>query len=171
MTPRVAVPSPLFAAARRLRERRSVIVGGHGVADVPAAYDPENLCVAPDRLRAQVELLLDAGFEFVTVAELTGRMNGGAPPPGLAALSFDDGMDNNVSVLLPLLREYGVPATVYVTTGLIGRPNPWLDPRAGAPGESTARANGAIVETRRPVRASICCATSCAEAPFCSPTA
>jgi peptidoglycan/xylan/chitin deacetylase (PgdA/CDA1 family) len=127
----VTVTSPLLAAARRLRRRRSVIVGGHGVADVPAAYDPENLCVAPDRFRAQVELLLGAGFQFVTVAELTERMNGEAPPPGFAALSFDDGMDNNLSVLLPLLREYGVPATVYVTTGLIGRPNPWLDPRAG----------------------------------------
>jgi peptidoglycan/xylan/chitin deacetylase (PgdA/CDA1 family) len=91
------------------------------VADVPAAYDPENLCVAPRRFRAQVELLLAAGFEFLTVAELTSRMNGGPPPPGLAALSFDDGMENNVSVLLPLLREYGLPATVYVATGLIGQ--------------------------------------------------
>jgi peptidoglycan/xylan/chitin deacetylase (PgdA/CDA1 family) len=128
----VAAPSPLLAAARQLRERRSVIIGGHGVADVPAAYDPENLCVAPRRFRAQVELLLAAGFEFLTVAELTSRMNGGPPPPGLAALSFDDGMENNVSVLLPLLREYGLPATVYVATGLIGQPNPWLDRRTGA---------------------------------------
>jgi peptidoglycan/xylan/chitin deacetylase (PgdA/CDA1 family) len=132
MTPQVTVTSPLLVAARRVCRHRSVILGGHGVADVPAAYDPENLCVAPDRFRAQVELMLAAGFEFVTVAELTERMNGGAPPPGLAALSFDDGMDNNLSVLLPLLREYGIPATVYVTTGLIGRPNPWLDPRARA---------------------------------------
>jgi peptidoglycan/xylan/chitin deacetylase (PgdA/CDA1 family) len=132
MTPQVSLTSPLLAAARGVRRRRSVLIGGHGVADVPAAYDPENLCVAPDRFRAQVELLLGAGFEFVTVAQLTDRMNGGPPPPGLAALSFDDGMDNNHSVLLPLLREYGVPATVYVTTGLMGRPNPWLDPRAGS---------------------------------------
>ena len=132
MTPQVSLTSPLLAAARRVRRRRSVLIGGHGVAEVPAAYDPENLCVAPDRFRAQVELLLGAGFEFVTVAQLTDRMNSGPPPPGLAALSFDDGMDNNHSVLLPLLREYGVPATVYVTTGLMGRPNPWLDPRAGS---------------------------------------
>ena len=132
MTRAVAAPSPLLAAARRLRARRSVAIGGHGVADVPAAHDPENLCVSPGRFRAQVELLLDAGFEFVTVGALAERANGGAPPPGLAALSFDDGMDNNLSVLLPLLREYGVPATVFVTTGLMGRPNPWLDPRTGS---------------------------------------
>jgi peptidoglycan/xylan/chitin deacetylase (PgdA/CDA1 family) len=109
---------------------RSVIVGGHGVAAVPSALDPYNLCVAPDRFRKQLELLLDAGFEFCTVAEIARKAANGSPPPGLAALSFDDGMENNVSVLLPILREYGVPATVYVTTGLMGRRNPWMHPRA-----------------------------------------
>jgi peptidoglycan/xylan/chitin deacetylase (PgdA/CDA1 family) len=121
------VPSAaVLAIARRLRTRRSVVIGGHGVATVPRERDPENLCVTPGRFRAQVELLLDAGFRFVTVAELAGRISGGAPPPGLAALSFDDGMENNVSVLLPLLREYGIRATVYVATGLVGAANPWL---------------------------------------------
>jgi peptidoglycan/xylan/chitin deacetylase (PgdA/CDA1 family) len=68
----------------------------------------------------------------VTVGTLAERVGTGPPPPGLAALSFDDGMDNNLSVLAPLLREYGLPATVFVTTGLMGRPNPWLDPRSGS---------------------------------------
>ena len=48
------------------------------------------------------------------------------------ALSFDDGMDDNHSVVLPLLREHGLRATVYVTTGLIGKPNPWMAPESGA---------------------------------------
>lgn len=129
----MTLPSHLvLAAARRLCAARSVIVGGHGVAAVSSRFDPHNLCVAPDRFRAQLELLLDAGFQLLTVSELARRAAGGVPPPGLAALSFDDGMENNVSVLLPVLAEYGVPATVYVTTGLMGRANPWMDPRAGA---------------------------------------
>ncbi len=126
------MPSALALAARGLRARRSVIVGGHGVAAVGSRLDPEHLCVAPGRFRAQVELLLEAGFRFVTVAELAARAGGGVPGPGLAALSFDDGMENNVSVLAPILREYGIPATVYVVSGLVGRPNPWMDPRARA---------------------------------------
>lgn len=121
-----------LAAARRLRARRSVIVGGHGVAAVAPELDPENLCVAPDRFRAQLELLLSAGFRFVAVGELARRAADGPPPPGLAALTFDDGMENNLSVLAPILREYALPATVYVVSGLLGRPNPWMDPRAGA---------------------------------------
>jgi peptidoglycan/xylan/chitin deacetylase (PgdA/CDA1 family) len=113
------------AALRALARRRSVVVGYHGVDDVPRAADPENLCVAPARFRAQLALLIDAGFELLTVAELAARAGGGSPPAGLAAISFDDGLEDNHRVLLPILRETGVPATVYVTTGLIGRANPW----------------------------------------------
>jgi peptidoglycan/xylan/chitin deacetylase (PgdA/CDA1 family) len=115
-------------AFRALRERRSLILAYHGVAPpLRADEDPEFLRVDPDRFRTQLELLLEAGFEFLTVADLAARANGGdGPPPGLAALSFDDGMDDNHAILMPLLAEYGLPATVYVTTGMIGKPNPWI---------------------------------------------
>lgn len=118
--------------ARRLHADRSVILGGHGIGTLPEALDPHHLCVPASRFRAQVELLLAAGFEFVTVRELVERRTGAASPRGLAALSFDDGMGDNFSVLLPLLQEYRLPATVYVVTGLVGRPNPWLGTAARA---------------------------------------
>ena len=118
--------------ARRLRETRSVVIGYHGVAPSAPGEDPRNLRVTPARFRGQVELLGQAGFEFVTVAALAERAGGRAPPPGLVALSFDDGMQDNHAILLPLLREYGIPATVYVATGLIGEPNPWMAPGSGA---------------------------------------
>jgi peptidoglycan/xylan/chitin deacetylase (PgdA/CDA1 family) len=117
---------------RGLARRRSVIVAYHGVGDVAPRHDPENLLVKPDRFRTQVELLRAAGFSFVTVADLAERAQGGPPPPGFAALSFDDGMDDNYSVLLPMLERWGIPATVYVVSGLIGRENPWMAPGSGA---------------------------------------
>jgi peptidoglycan/xylan/chitin deacetylase (PgdA/CDA1 family) len=46
----------------------------------------------------------------------------------LVALSFDDGMDDNHSTLLPILKARNAVATVYVTTGLIGQENPWMAP-------------------------------------------
>jgi peptidoglycan/xylan/chitin deacetylase (PgdA/CDA1 family) len=120
------VTSPWHALVRSLARRRSVNVAYHGVDVISPAADPENLCVPPERFRAQLGLLLDAGFELVTVAELAERAAGGVPPPGLASLSFDDGLEDNHRVVLPILRELGAAATVYVTTGLIGEPNPWL---------------------------------------------
>lgn len=54
------------------------------------------------------------------------------PEPGLAAVTFDDGMlDNLTTAAAPILAEFGAAATVYVQTGAIGQPNPWMDPAAG----------------------------------------
>lgn len=109
-----------------VRARRPVLVCYHGIGPSTAREDPDFLRVAEESFRQQVELLVEAGFEFVTVADLARRLAHGRPVSGLASLSFDDGMQDNHSVLLPILRELGVPATVYVTTGLIGAPNPFV---------------------------------------------
>jgi peptidoglycan/xylan/chitin deacetylase (PgdA/CDA1 family) len=125
------VPSSLTdACARRalseLGRRRSLVLGYHGVGAPAAGQDPHNLLVSPGRFRRQVELLRDAGFDFVTVAELAKLIDDGPPPAGRLALSFDDGMEDNHSELLPILRDYGIPATVYVATGFIGKANPFM---------------------------------------------
>ncbi len=123
-------------AFARVRRRRSVVLGYHGVAESRLRDDMSLLQVSPRRFRAQVELLVGAGFSFVTVAELARRAGGGVPEPGLAAITFDDGMRNNRSVALPILQEYGIPATVYVTIGFLGGVSPWIG----------SQADGAIME-------------------------
>jgi peptidoglycan/xylan/chitin deacetylase (PgdA/CDA1 family) len=51
---------------------------------------------------------------------------GSEPPAGLAAITFDDGMRNNHEVAWPILAEYEIPATVYVTIGFIDGSSPWV---------------------------------------------
>jgi len=133
----------IMPAARALARRRSLILSYHGVAESNAEIDPEFLRVPPGVFRAQIDVLLGAGFRIVTVAELAAAAlaAGGPPPPGLVALSFDDGMDDNHADLLPILRDYGVPASVYVITGLIGQPNPWM-----APGASRMMVEGELLD-------------------------
>ncbi|HYM44601.1 MAG TPA: polysaccharide deacetylase family protein [Solirubrobacteraceae bacterium] len=113
-------------ALRRVCRRRSVVLGYHGVAESRLRDDLSLLQVSPARFRRQIEALLTAGFSFLTMAELARRAGDGPPEPGLAAITFDDGMRNNHSVALPILREYGIPATVYVTIGFIGGVSPWI---------------------------------------------
>jgi peptidoglycan/xylan/chitin deacetylase (PgdA/CDA1 family) len=119
-------PDALVPAVRALGARRSLILSYHGIGRSNASGDPGFLRVHPDAFRRQVELMLNAGFHFLTVADFAARAAGGPPPPGLSAVSFDDGMEDNHSVLLPLLQEYGIPATVYVASGMLGQPNPWV---------------------------------------------
>jgi peptidoglycan/xylan/chitin deacetylase (PgdA/CDA1 family) len=118
--------------ASRLRARGSVVLLYHGVGPSNQRTDPGFLRVARASFEVQLDVLMEAGFEFLTVAELAKRIDGAEPPPGLVALSFDDGMDDNHRVVLPVLRERGLRATVYVATGLIGKPNPWMARDSGA---------------------------------------
>lgn len=113
-------------ALERVRRRRSVVLGYHGIDESRLRDDLSLLQVPPARFRAQLELLRDAGFSFVTMAEFARRAAGGTPEPGLAVVTFDDGMRNNHTVALPILNEYGIPATVYVTIGFIGSDSPWI---------------------------------------------
>ncbi len=103
-----------------------MILGYHGITRAPRRHDLSMLLVSPSRFRAQIELLLAAGFTFVTVAELARLAAGGEPPAGYAAISFDDGLRNNYTIALPILRSYGIVATVYVTIGFIDGISPWI---------------------------------------------
>lgn len=113
-------------ALERIRSRRSVVLGYHGVAESRLREDLSLLQVSPARFRAQLELLRDAGFRFLTMAELARRGNGGEPQPGFAAITFDDGMRNNHAQAFPILSELEIPATVYVTIGFIDGSSPWI---------------------------------------------
>ncbi len=110
-----------------------MILGYHGIAAVPRKDDLFLLQLSPDRFRAGIEMMLAAGFRFVTLAEFARLAAGGLPPPGLAAVTFDDGMRNVLTTGMPILSELGIPATVYVPSGWLGATSPWISP--GADGE------------------------------------
>lgn len=103
------------------------------------------LQLAPERFRHQLEEMKEAGFAFVTVAELARRAAGGPPPAGLAAVSFDDGMRNNLTVAAPILRELEVPATVYVPSGWLGGRSPYV----GAGGDGAILTGEEVTELSR----------------------
>jgi peptidoglycan/xylan/chitin deacetylase (PgdA/CDA1 family) len=95
----------------------------HGVDDVPLRNDPDHLFVRPDDLRRQIEKLREWDYELVTFGGLARGVqeNGGA---GLAALTFDDGLVDNLETLAPLLGELGATGTVFVVSGWLGQPHP-----------------------------------------------
>jgi peptidoglycan/xylan/chitin deacetylase (PgdA/CDA1 family) len=91
----------------------------HGVEDVPLRRDPDHLFVRPRDLRRQIEKLRDWGYELVTFGDLAADVG-----PGRAALTFDDGLVDNLTALVPILQELGAAATVFVVSGWLGQPHP-----------------------------------------------
>ena len=123
---------------RQIARRRSVVLGYHGVAECRRRDDLHFLLVSPARFVRQIDLLRAAGFRFVTMAALARMTDGGAPPPGYAAVTFDDGFRNNHTTALPILSERGIPATAYVTIGFIDGSSPWIG--AGGDGAMMSQA-------------------------------
>jgi len=118
---------PWAKLARLRRSRSSAILAYHGVQRLSQEDDPELLCIDPDLFEAHISVLLEAGYEFLTVRDYVNRPERG----GLVAITFDDGLENLRTVALPLLQKLGVPATVYVQTGIIGEPYPWALEQSG----------------------------------------
>ena len=113
-------------ALEQVARRRSVVLGYHGVAKCRRRDDLHFLQVPHARFAMQIDLLRAAGFRFVTMAALARIADGGAPPPGYAAVTFDDGFRNNHTTALPILSERGIPATLYVTINFIDGSSPWI---------------------------------------------
>lgn len=115
----------------RWRGRPPLVLAYHRLGRLPRALDPFNLSVSLDQLRGQVRRLLGRGYEFVTVSEFVRRLADGGPPAGVCALTFDDGSEDNATVLPNVLTELGIPATIYVLPGLLGEPHPFLPRESG----------------------------------------
>jgi peptidoglycan/xylan/chitin deacetylase (PgdA/CDA1 family) len=95
----------------------------HGVAEVPLGRDPDALFVAPAELRRQIARLREWGYRLISFGELAEEVAGGEGA-GSAALTFDDGLVDNLEALAPLLAEVSARATVFVVSGWLGRPHP-----------------------------------------------
>ena len=103
---------------RRVREAHGLVLMYHRVAT--PATDPWQLAVAPEAFDAQLRALREA-FDVVPLGELRHNLRTGRHSRPVAAVTFDDGYLDNLTVAKPILEHHAVPATVFVITGFTGR--------------------------------------------------
>jgi len=61
------------------------------------------------------------------LGEAVERLQDESLPPAATCITFDDGYADNLTVAAPLLKKYGLPATVFVATGYIDGGRMWND--------------------------------------------
>ncbi|MEU3428562.1 polysaccharide deacetylase family protein [Streptomyces gardneri] len=89
----------------------------HSVADDPPSWIAP-FTVSPRTFAEHLGLIADSGLTVVPLRSLVAAQRGGPPLPARAAvLTFDDGFADFRSTVLPLLVRWGLPATLYVTSG------------------------------------------------------
>jgi len=86
------------------------------------------LALAPAALRGLVAGIRAAGHEIVPLRELLA-----SAVPNRVALCFDDGLASVAENALPLLREAGGVATLFLTTAHVGGDNDWAGQPSWAP--------------------------------------
>lgn len=112
---------------RSLRPKRPApaILMYHRIADV--SCDPWDLAVPPQVFEAQMADLARSRH-VLALEDFVERHRHGRLPRDAVALTFDDGCVCNAATAAPILQRYGLPATFFLATGMIGSPEEfWWD--------------------------------------------
>ncbi|MEW6323812.1 MAG: polysaccharide deacetylase family protein [Nitrospirota bacterium] len=115
----------LLNVARFVRRRASrglTIFAYHRVlTHLPSAFsfDPEVVSAFADDFERQARHI-QRHCTPMTFAEVRELEDAGRPfPPHAVILTFDDGYKDNATVVAPILKRCGIPATFFITTGYL----------------------------------------------------
>ncbi len=108
----------LFSMAAKSQQRRAnlLILCYHGISLRDEHKWHPNLFITPDTFRQRLQCLRDMKAAVLPLGEAITRLHAGTLPPQSVAITFDDGFYDFYRFALPLLSEFGMPATLYLTT-------------------------------------------------------
>jgi hypothetical protein len=105
-----------LVAHSQWRRSRLLILAYHGISLADEHEWNGALYMSPDLFRARLELIRDFGCTVLPLGEALQRLRAGDLPPKSVAITFDDGTYDFSQEAYPLLREFGFPVTLYLTT-------------------------------------------------------
>ncbi len=88
--------------------------------------DPERnpLMVTPRTFEKQMRFLKQYRYNVMSLEATADLLKEGKRLPArLVAITFDDGYKDNYTYAFPILKKYGLPATIFIITQEIGRPD------------------------------------------------
>lgn len=94
-----------------------IILLYHRVAEDP--IDSQLLCVSPNNFEKHLKIISE-NFRVIPLYELIQELKKGLVIPNTISITFDDGYSDNYVNVLPLLEEYKLHSTIFITAGLIG---------------------------------------------------
>ena len=83
------------------------------------------ISVAPDAFAGHVRFLAARSIRVLPLDELLEEVHSGRDEGDAVAITFDDGFANLLEIGAPMMREHGLPATVFIVPGHVGGTNDW----------------------------------------------
>lgn len=102
----------------------------HYVENIQDKNDKKRISLntPPYILEQEIKTLSEAGYTFMTNAELADALNGKTTLPAKPiVLTFDDGYRDLYTDVFPILKKYRVKATAYLISGFLNRNNHLLE--------------------------------------------
>ena len=99
----------------------------HRVVDErPENSDPYQLVISPADFEDQIRYLVEKGYQSIHLDDVPEAVKDGRPRwKKPVVITFDDGYLDTYTNAFPILRKYGVKATVMLVSNLIGSTNTW----------------------------------------------
>ena len=117
-----------FIGASSWRQKRLLILCYHGISDSDLHEWNPSLFMPTEKFRRRLKLLRESKCNVLALGEALQRLEDGSLPPRSVVLTFDDGFADFYRVAWPMMREAGLPATLYLTTHYVRRNLPVFDP-------------------------------------------
>jgi peptidoglycan/xylan/chitin deacetylase (PgdA/CDA1 family) len=114
----------VFALCRALTGNELRILCYHGISMADEEQWFPGLFMKPEVLRKRFELMIAQGWRILGLDEALKLQAGGKLPRNSVVITFDDGYYNNYTLALPVIREFNLPVTIYVTTYYVTHQNP-----------------------------------------------
>ena len=86
-------------------------------------FDPHNLAVSPSHFREHLSVLR----KFTSPCHLIDIVDNWSECNSFVAVTFDDGYSDNLYEALPSLEAEEIPATIFVSTGMLDKNGFWID--------------------------------------------
>src|SRR5579871_1391778 len=104
----------IFAAAKasQWRNQRLLILCYHGISFEDEHEWSPGLYLSASMFRERMRILAEGGYRVLPLGEALERMEKGTLPPKSVAITFDDGEYNFHALAYPILKEFGLPATL-----------------------------------------------------------